>query len=136
MKKINNFKNVFNSNVNSINSFKKEFEEFKEKINEIMLFFREMKNENNSNNNNNINVNLNNNSCNNYNGCFISSALNIDRKNFKNFSRRFSKRAKTKNKYLEKNKVIKNFSNINNYKHNGNNNQQSKIKRKKKEEYR
>ena len=122
--KINNFKNVFNSNMNSFNYFKQEFEEFKEKINEVMQYSKETKNENN---NNNINVNLNNNSCNNYNGCYISAALPLDKKNLKNFPRRFSKRAKTKNKYLEKKQILKNFSNLNTYKNNGNNNQQNNI---------
>ena len=112
--KINNFKNIFNSNVNSFNNFKKEFEDFKLKINQIISYFKEIKNENNENNGN-INVNLNNNSCNNFNGCFINNAsLPLDKKNFKNFPRRLSKRAKTKSKYFDnKKQFIKNFSNLN-----------------------
>ena len=111
--KINNFKNVFNSNVNSFNNFKKEFEDFKIKINEIISYFRDIKKENNENNGN-INVNLNNNSCNNFNGCYINNTLPLDKKNFKNFPRRFSKRAKTKTKFFDnKKQFIKNFSNLN-----------------------
>ena len=116
--KMNNMKNIFNLNNNCFNSIKKEFEEFKSKINEIILFYKEIKSENNSNANSNINLNLNNNSCNNYNGCFISNALPLDRKNFKNLSRRFSKRSKTKNKYLDKKQLIKNISNLNANKNN------------------
>ena len=106
--KLNNFRTIFNSNVNSINNFKKEFEEFKMQITEVINYYKDLKNEAN----NNINVNLNNNSCNNYTGCYISSALPIDKKNFKNFARKFSKRAKTKNKYLDKKQFLKSISNL------------------------
>ena len=115
--KINNIKTIFNSNNNSFITIKNEFEEFKSKINEIIFFYKELKNDN-SNINSNINLNLNNNSCNNYNGCFISNALPLDKKNFKNLPRKFSKRAKTKNKYLEKKQFIKNISNLNSNKYN------------------
>ena len=106
--KLNNFRTIFNSNVNSINNFKKEFEEFKIQITEVINYYKDLKNETN----NNINVNLNNNSCNNYTGCYISSALPIDKKNFKNFTRKLSKRAKTKNKYLDKKQFLKSISNL------------------------
>ena len=115
--KINNIKTIFNSNNNSFITIKNEFEEFKSKINEIIFFYKELKNDN-SNINSNINLNLNNNSCNNYNGCFISNALPLEKKNFKNLPRKFSKRAKTKNKYLEKKQFIKNISNLNSNKYN------------------
>ena len=119
--KINNIKTIFNSNNNSFITIKNEFEEFKSKINEIIFFYKELKNDN-SNVNSNINLNLNNNSCNNYNGCFISNALPLEKKNFKNLPRKFSKRAKTKNKYLEnsnKYNDINKASNIfNEYKNN------------------
>ena len=115
--KINNIKTIFNSNNNSFITIKNEFEEFKSKINEIIFFYKELKNDN-SNVNSNINLNLNNNSCNNYNGCFISNALPLEKKNFKNLPRKFSKRAKTKNKYLEKKQFIKNISNLNSNKYN------------------
>ena len=116
--KISNMKSLFNSNNNAFNYIKKEFEEFKSKINEIIIFYKDIKSENNSNNN--INLNLNNNSCNNYNGCFISSVLPFDKKNLKNLPRRFSKRSKTKNKYLDKKQFIKNISNLNSNKYNDN----------------
>ena len=115
--KINNIKTIFNSNNNSFITIKNEFEEFKSKINEIIFFYKELKNDN-SNINSNINLNLNNNSCNNYNGCFISNALPLEKKNFKNLPRKFSKGAKTKNKYLEKKQFIKNISNLNSNKYN------------------
>ena len=115
--KINNIKTIFNSNNNSFITINNEFEEFKSKINEIIFFYKELKNDN-SNINSNINLNLNNNSCNNYNGCFISNALPLEKKNFKNLPRKFSKRAKTKNKYLEKKQFIKNISNLNSNKYN------------------
>ena len=115
--KINNIKTIFNANNNSFITIKNEFEEFKSKINEIIFFYKELKNDN-SNINSNINLNLNNNSCNNYNGCFISNALPLEKKNFKNLPRKFSKRAKTKNKYLEKKQFIKNISNLNSNKYN------------------
>ena len=115
--KINNIKTIFNSNNNSFITIKNEFEEFKSKINEMIFFYKELKNDN-SNINSNINLNLNNNSCNNYNGCFISNALPLEKKNFKNLPRKFSKRAKTKNKYLEKKQFIKNISNLNSNKYN------------------
>ena len=118
--KINNIKTIFNSNNNSFITIKNEFEEFKSKINEIIFFYKELKNDN-SNINSNINLNLNNNSCNNYNGCFISNALPLEKKNFKNLPRKFSKRAKTKNKYLEKKQFIKNISNLNSNKYNDTN---------------
>ena len=107
--KINNFSKIFYANNNSFNEFKKEFEEFKTKINDIIIFFKEIKNDKD----NNINTNLINNSTNNLNGCFISSALPLEKKNFKNFPRKFFKRAKTKNKYLEKKQFLKNISTLN-----------------------
>ena len=58
--KINNIKTIFNSNNNSFITIKNEFEEFKSKINEIIFFYKELKNDN-SNINSNINLNLNNN---------------------------------------------------------------------------
>ena len=116
--KLNHFKNIFNSNVNSINNFKKEFEEFKIKINEVMNCYKEIKNEKV---NNNINVNLNNNSCNNYTGCYINNSLPLDKK-LKNFPRKFSKRARTKNKYLDKKQFLKSISSLNsNYNKNNQN---------------
>ena len=115
--KINNFKNIFNTNVNSFINFKKEFEDFQIKFNEISTYYKEIKNDNtnnNINNNNNINVNLNNNSCGNYTGWYISSnPLPVEKKNWKNFPRKFPKRSKTKNKYLEKKQFIKSISNLN-----------------------
>ena len=117
--KINNFKNIFNTNVTSFLNFKKQFEDFQIKFNEISTY-KEIKNDNtnsnsnNNNNNNNINVNLNNNSCSNYTGWYISSnPLPVEKKNWKNFPRKFPKRSKTKNKYLEKKQFIKSISNLN-----------------------
>ncbi len=106
--KITNFRNVLNSNMNSINSFRKEFEEFQMRMNEIEIYYKEKKSDTSNNN-----TNLNNNSCNNVAGCFISSALPLDKKNWKNFPRKFSKRSKTKNKYLEKKQFLKSISSLN-----------------------
>ncbi len=116
--KINNFKNIFNTNVTSFLNFKKQFEDFQIKFNEISTY-KEIKNDytnsnSNNSNNNNINVNLNNNSCSNYTGWYISSnPLPVEKKNWKNFPRKFPKRSKTKNKYLEKKQFIKSISNLN-----------------------
>ena len=108
--KINHFKVIFNNNVNSFNNFKKEFEELQMKINEFEVYLKEKKFLEISNNNGNIN----NNSCNVAAGCNINSALSLDkRNNLKNFPRKFGKRSKTKNKYLEKKQFIKSISSIN-----------------------
>ena len=108
--KINNFSKIFYANNASFNAFKKEYEEFKVKINEIFIYFKEVKTDKE---NNNLVSNISNNSTNNLNGCFISSALPLEKKNFKNFPRKFFKRAKTKNKYLEKKQYLKNISTLN-----------------------
>ena len=117
--KINNFRKVFNGNTTLFNEFRKEYEEFKIKINEILNYFREIKNNENTNNNaNNGNIN----SCNNYTGCYINSALPLEKKSFKHFSK-FAKRAKSKNnKYLDKKQFIKSFMTINGNKNIDNNN--------------
>ena len=114
--KINNFKNIFNNNVTSFNNFKKEFEEFKIQLNEIINYYRESKSDN-------INSNMNNNSCNNYTGCYISSALPLEKKNWKYFPRRFSRKAKSKTKYFnDKKQLIKNTLIMSQNKNNDNNN--------------
>ena len=117
--KINSFRKVFNGNTTLFNEFRKEYEEFKIKINEILNYFREIKNNENTNNNaNNGNIN----SCNNYTGCYINSALPLEKKSFKHFSK-FAKRAKSKNnKYLDKKQFIKSFMTINGNKNIDNNN--------------
>ena len=110
--KINGFRKIFNGNTTLFNEFRKEYEEFKIKINEIFNYFKEIKS---MNENSNIPIlnNLNNNSCNNYTGCYINSALPSEKKNFKHFSK-FTKRAKSKNnKHLEKKQFIKSFMTIN-----------------------
>ena len=116
--KINNFKNIFHNNINSFNNFKKEFEEFKIQINEVLNYFKELKSENN-----NINSNINNNSCNNYTGCYISSALPIDKKNWKYFSKKFPKKSKSKTKKInDKKNIIKNTPSLNTNRNDDNNN--------------
>ena len=125
--KLNHFKTIFNTNVNTINCFKKEFEEFKIKINDVMNANKEIKNENV---NNNINVNLNNNSCNNYTGCYINNSLPLEKK-IKNFPKKISKRSKTKNKYLEKKQFLKSISSFGTNKFNQNNIQLENIDNKK-----
>ena len=125
--KINGFRKVFNSNTTLFNEFRKEYEEFKIKINEIFNYFKEIKN---MNENCNIPIlnNANINSCNNYTGCYINSALPSEKKNFKHFSK-FTKRSKSKNsKHLEKKQFIKSFMTINGNKNiieNINNNKES-----------
>ena len=118
--KINGFRKVFNGNTALFNEFRKEYEEFKLKINEILNYFKEIKN---MNENANIpNLNFNNNSCNNYTGCYINSALPSEKKNFKHFSK-FAKRAKSKNnKHLDKKQFVKSFMTINGIKNNIENN--------------
>ena len=71
---------------------------------------------------------MNNNSCNNFIECLTNNTtLPFDKKNFKNFPRRLSKRAKTKNKYFDnKKQFFKNFSNLNTNKMNENNQQNNK----------
>ena len=117
--KITNFKNIFNANIISFNNFKKDYEDFKIELNDAISYYKEIKSENT----NNINTNLNNNtnSSNNLNGCFINNVPSLDKKNIKNISRKFSKRAKTKNRYLDKKQFIKNISNLNANKNNYNN---------------
>ena len=103
--KINHFKVIFNNNVNSFNNFKKEFEEFQMKINEFEVYLKEKKI---------LEISNNNNSCNAIAGCNINSAFSLDkRNNLKNFPRKFAKRSKTKNKYLEKKQFLKSISSIN-----------------------
>ena len=102
--KINSFLKVFNGNITIFNEFRKEYEEFKIKINDILNYFKEFKNMNENNNNSPVNNNINNNNnhtCNNYTGCYINSALPLEKKNFKNFSK-FGKRTKSKNKWIRK----------------------------------
>ena len=112
--KINNFKNIFLNNVASFNNFKKEYEEFKIQINDIVNYYKELKNENN-----NINFNLNNNSYNNYAGCFINSGLPLDKKNWKYFSKKFSKKSRSKTKYLsDKKNFVKSTSALNSNRNN------------------
>ena len=125
--KINNFKNIFNNNVISFNNFKKNFEELQMKVNELEAYNKEKKIielfNNNNNNNNNNNGNVNNISCNNTTGCYISNALGLDkRNNWKNFPKKFAKRSKTKNKYLEKKQFLKSISSFNSNKTSENNN--------------
>ena len=119
--KINNFRKVFNGNTTIFNEFRKEYEEFKIKINDILNYFKEFKNMNENNNNSPVNNNINNNNnhtCNNYTGCYINSALPLEKKNFKNFSK-FGKRSKSKNKKnLDKRTFIKNYMTINGNKNN------------------
>ena len=112
--KINGFRKIFNGNTTLFNEFRKEYEEFKIKINDILNYFKELKNSNENNNttplkNNNININP----CNNYTGCYINSNLPTEKKSFKHFSK-FAKRAKSKNnKYLDKKQFIRTFMTIN-----------------------
>ena len=109
--KINHFKNIFYNNVNHFNLFQKEFEDFRAEINEVMSYYREVKSDNV---NNNININPNANSYNNFGGCYISSALPLERKNWKYFPRKFSKKAKRKSKNNnDKKYFIKSISSLN-----------------------
>ena len=116
--KINAFKKIFNGNNTIFNEFRKEYEEFKGKINDIINYFKEFRYliENNNcqeKNNNNIN------NCNNYTGCYINSNLPSEKKSFKHFSK-FAKRAKSKN---SKKNFIKSFMTINGNKSNYENNE-------------
>ena len=116
--KINSFKKIFNGNNTIFNEFRKEYEEFKGKINDIINYFKEFRYliENNNcqeKNNNNIN------NCNNYTGCYINSNLPSEKKSFKHFSK-FAKRAKSKN---SKKNFIKSFMTINGNKSNYENNE-------------
>ena len=105
--KINQFKNSFHNNITYLNNFKKELEDFKKQINEAIVFYKEAKN-----NDNNINSNFN--SCTNYGGCYISSALPLERKNFKFFPKKFTKKSKSKSKNInDKKQFIKSISAIN-----------------------
>ena len=109
--KINGFRKIFNGNTTLFNEFRKEYEEFKLKINDILNYFKELKNinENDKPSNNNIN----NNPCNNYTGCYINSNLPSEKKSFKHFSK-FAKRSRSKNnKNLEKKQFIKTYMTIN-----------------------
>jgi len=109
--KINQFKNIFYNNVNHFNILQKEFEEFRVEINEVMAYYREAKSDNP---NNNVNINPNANSYNNFGGCYISSALPLERKNWKYFPRKFSKKAKRKTKNNnDKKYFIKSISSLN-----------------------
>jgi len=107
--KMNKFKNIFNNNINSFNIIKREFEELKMELKE--LFNKESRLDNN-----NLNEILNTNSCNNYTGCYLNSGLSLEKKNLKYFARKFSKKSKNKNKYLnDKKQLIKTIlSNKNN----------------------
>jgi len=115
--KINAFKKIFNGNNNIFNEFRKEYEEFKGKINDIINYFKEFRylieNNNCQEKNNNIN------NCNNYTGCYINSNLPSEKKSFKHFSK-FAKRAKSKN---SKKNFIKSFMTINGNKSNYENNE-------------
>jgi hypothetical protein len=91
--KINNFSKIFYANNASFNAFKKEYEEFKVKINEIFIYFKEVKTDKE---NNNLVSNISNNSTNNLNGCFISSALPLEKKISKIFPENSSKEQKPK----------------------------------------
>ena len=107
--KINQFKTTFHANVTYFNNFKKEFEEFKRQIHEAICFYKEAKI---SDNNPIINSNFT--SCSNYGGCYISSALPLERKNFKYFSKKFAKKSKSKGKNInDKKQFIKSISAIN-----------------------
>ena len=107
--KINQFKITFQSNVTTFNNFKKEFENFKRQINEAIAFYREAKS---SDNNTNLTSNFN--ACSNYGGCYISSALPLEKKNFKYFSKKFSKKSKSKGKNInDKKQFIKSISSVN-----------------------
>ena len=44
--KINGFRKIFNGNTTLFNEFRKEYEEFKIKINDILNYFKELKNSN------------------------------------------------------------------------------------------
>ena len=115
--KINSFKKIFNGNNTIFNEFRKEYEEFKGKINDIINYFKEFRylieNNNCQEKNNNIN------NCNNYTGCYINSNLPSEKKSFKHFSK-FAKRAKSKN---SKKNFIKSFMTINGNKSNYENNE-------------
>ena len=118
--KINGFRKIFNGNNCIFNEFRKEYEEFKIKINDIINYFKEFKYLIENNNAQEKNNNLIN--CNNYTGCYINSNLPSEKKSFKHFSK-FAKRAKSKN---SKKQFIKSFMTINgnkiNYENNENNN--------------
>ena len=116
--KITNFKNIFNANVISFNNFKKEFEDFRNELNDVIFYYKEIKSENSNGINSNLN---NNNSSKNLNGYYVNNAPTLDKKNIKNIPRKFSKRSKTKNRYLDKKQFIKNISNLNTNKNNHNN---------------
>ena len=107
--KINQFKNTFHTNVTYFNNFKKEFEDFKKQIHEAIRFYKAAKI-----NDNNANINSNFNSCINYGGCYISSALPLERKNLKYFSKKFAKKSKSKSKNIyNKKQFIKSISAVN-----------------------
>ena len=99
--KMNKFKNIFSNNINSFNILKKEFEDIKSQLKEMSIFYKDSKIDNN-----NLNEILNTNSCNNYTGCYINSALTLEKKNLKYFQRKFSKKSKNKNKYLNDKKQL------------------------------
>ena len=106
---INQFKNTFHNNVTYFNNFKKEFEDFKKQMHEAIRFYKEARSSDN-----NANINSNFNSCSNYGGCYISSALPLERKNFKYFSKKFAKKSKSKSKNMnEKKQFIKSISAVN-----------------------
>jgi len=107
--KMNKFKNIFNNNINSFNIFKKEFEELKMQLKELSIFYKESKIDNN------LNEMFNTNSCNNYTGCYLNSALTLEKKNWKYFPRKFSKKSKNKNKYLNEKKQLLKTINSNKY---------------------
>lgn len=107
--KMNKFKNIFNNNINSFNIFKKELEELKMQLKELSVFYKESKIDNN-----NLNDILNTNSCSNYTGCYLNSALTLEKKNWKYFPRKYSKKSKNKNKYLNDKKQLLKASNKNN----------------------
>ena len=110
--KINSFRKIFNGNTTLFNEFRKEYEEFKIKINEIFNYFKEIKTMNENNNMPALN-NHNNNPCNNYTGCYINSNLPSEKKSFKHFSK-FAKRSKSKNtKHFDKKIFIKSYMTIN-----------------------
>ena len=132
--KMSHFRNIFLNSKSLFDSFKKEFEEFKIKITDIINYFNELNSENTNHtstgNNNQINLQVNNSSCNNYAGCYINSALPLEKRNIKNF-RKFSKIKKSKSKSLSDKKTIaKNIQEINKKKDIINDNFNAKIEEK------
>ena len=132
--KMSHFRNIFLNSKSLFDSFKKEFEEFKIKITDIINYFNELNSENtnhtSTSNNNQINLQVNNSSCNNYAGCYINSALPLEKRNIKNF-RKFSKIKKSKSKSLSDKKTIaKNIQEINKKKDIINDNFNAKIEEK------